>query len=91
MTVEENLEDFARRAVALAQEEKRASDCETRQRAKDMRSVLFMNAEGLIARNPRALKAKARMAWDEEWVQNPDSAGASLVRSLLRDLLQWEA
>jgi hypothetical protein len=49
-----------------------------------------MKAEGLIARNPRALKAKAMMVWNEDWVQNPTSAGASFVRSLLRDLLQWK-
>jgi hypothetical protein len=46
-----------------------ATDHETRQRTKDMRSVLFMEAEGLIARNPRALERK-------DWLQNPTCAGA---------------
>ena len=90
MGVEDDLEDCARRAVDLANEEKMATDDETRQHTKDLRSVLFMKAEGLIARNPRALKAKARMVWNEDLVQNPTSAGASFVRSRLRDLLQWK-
>ena len=90
MSVEDDLEDYARRAVDLENEEKMATDDEARQRTKDLRSVLFMKAEGLIARNPRALKAKAMMVWNEGWVQNPTSAGASFVRSLLRDLLQWK-
>ena len=61
MSVEDDLEDYTRRAVNLKNEETMATDDETRQRTKDLRSVLFMKAEGLIARNPRALKAKAMM------------------------------
>jgi hypothetical protein len=90
MSVEDDLQDFARRAVAFANEAKTATVDEIRQRYQDKRSVLLMDAEALIARNPGALKAKAMMVWDEDWVQNPTSAGASLLRSLLRDLLQWE-
>jgi hypothetical protein len=90
MSVEDDLQEFARRAVAFANEAKTATDDEMTQRYQDKRSVLFLDSEGLIARTPGALKAKAMMVWDEDWVQNPTSAGASLVRSLLRDLLQWE-
>lgn len=90
MSVADDLQDLARRAVAFANEAKTAADDETEQRCRDKRSVLLMEAEALIARNPDALKAKAMMVWDEDWVQNPTSAGAGLLRSLLRDLLQWE-
>jgi hypothetical protein len=90
MSVEDDLQDFARHAVAFANETRTATDDETRQRYQDRRSVLLMDAEGLIARNPGALKAKAMILWDEDWVQNPTSAGVSFLRSLLRDLLQWE-
>ena len=90
MSVEDDLQGFARLAIAFANEAKTATDDETRQRCRDKRSVLLMDAEGLIARNPAALKAKAMMVWDEDWVQNPTSAETSFVRSLLRDLLHWE-
>jgi hypothetical protein len=90
MSVEDDIEEFARRAVALTNDEKTAIDDEAKQHAQDMKSVLFTDAEGLIARSPQALKAKARMVRDEDWIQNPTSAGASFIRSLLRDLLEWE-
>jgi hypothetical protein len=77
MTVGDDLENYARRAVGLENEAKIATDGETRQRTHDLRSVLLMDAEGLIARSPQALKAKAMMVWNEDWVQNPTSASAS--------------
>jgi hypothetical protein len=91
MTVEDDLQGFARRAVVLANEAKTATDNETRRLCQDKRNVMLMEAEQLIARNPGALKAKAMIVWDDDWVQNPTSAEASFIRSLLRDLLQWEA
>ena len=90
MSVEDDLEAYAGRAVELTNEIERMTHHESKERIQGLRSVLLMDAEGLIARNPRALKAKAMIVWNEDWVRNPTSAEASFVRSLLRDLLQWE-
>ncbi len=90
MSVEDTLEDYARRAMSLKNVANTATDHEARQHNQDRQSTLYMDAEGLIARNPRAFKAKALMVRNEDWIQNPPSASASFVRSLLRDLLLWE-
>ena len=90
MSVEDDFEEYARRIAASRNEEKSATDDDAKQRVREIRSVLFMNVEGLIARSPQALQAKAQMVWDEDWTQNPTFGGASFVRSLLSDLLQWK-
>lgn len=90
MSVEGDLEEYARRMTSLINEEKAATHDEARERSKNIRNVLLMDGEGLMARSPEALKAKAKMIWNEDWIQNPTTAGTSFVRSLLRDLLHWE-
>jgi hypothetical protein len=90
MSVEDDLEEYARRVNASRSKEKTTTDPQMIERAQNMRAVLLMDAEGLIARSPQALKAKAKMIWDDDSIQNPTSREASFVRSLLRDLLQWE-
>lgn len=91
MNREDQLQHFARLAVEYANRAKTATGNEEKERFQAMRSVVLMDAEGVLARSPAALRAKAIMLWDEDWIQHPTSSDASFLRSLLRDLLQWDS
>jgi hypothetical protein len=91
MTIETDLEELAREAAAYQHAAENAPDDAVREKFHCKRHVVMIDASGLLARSPEALKLKASMLREDDYMDREPAAGAAyLLRSLLRDLTQWE-
>ena len=92
MTVETELQEFVAKAEACLHDAANTSEGANTERFSRMRRIALFDASNTIARTPEALKLKASLLHDADYFDRKPTPGAAyLIRSLLRDIANWEA